>query len=332
MAAVETAGRWTDLIDGVGLEIAEVFDQGQEEYTPGLDRVIKLVRGTGGKQNVTGKTGIGRLGRFDDGDDLPGGNRFKTYTTEITYSSYGVFVDVTKRSIEDRTFAAELDEMKDLSMGANFSQDESAMQIFAGGSADSGSAIDRKGYRITGYGDGEELFSTVHPTTVPGASTQSNASAAGLVLNHDNLETGHVNLLQQRTDDGLPMALLGKPELLVAPSLKKEGLEETESQLDPETGNNAINVYINGMGTDLAVSTHLANVNTSVAYSDTQWQLIVPGKAKIEHIVRQDPTLEKDVNIKNKVVTFTVDARWADAIKDWRRTYGSRGDGAAYSS
>ena len=66
--------------------------------------------------------------------------------------------------------------------------------------------------------------------------------------------------------------------------------------------------------------------------SATAWSLIVPTRTKFYHEVRQTPCLEKDVNIKNKVVTFTVDARWADFTKDWRRSWGSKGDGAAYSS
>src|SRR3990167_3397534 len=138
MAAIETKGRWTDLIDGVGLDIAEVFDQGQEEYRPGLDKVFRLTTGTGGQQNVTGKTGVGELARFNEGDNIPGGNRYKTYTTQIAWNDYGKYVDVTKQSIEDRNYSADLDEMKDLSIGANYSQDKSAVQILVGGFANTG--------------------------------------------------------------------------------------------------------------------------------------------------------------------------------------------------
>ena len=113
------------------------------------------------------------------------------------------------------------------------------------------------------------------------------------------------------------------------PALKKEGLEITGSTLDPSTANNAINVYVNGMGNDMFVSTHLASTNSG---SDTAWFVTVPQRARLRHIVRQDPRLERDVNIKNKVVTFTVDARWANAVIDWRRSWASQGDLASYSS
>jgi len=322
----ETRGTWTDLIKGVGLEIAEVFDQGQEEYTPGLGRIMRATNGDGAQINVSGKTGSGTLKRFDDGDDLASSRRYKTYTTKIVFNNYGNSIDVTKNAIEDRDFASELNEMKDLSMAANYSQDESAVQLFNGGFA---TTQDVNGYRMSFYGDGEELFSTVHPTVVPGGSTQSNASATGITLGIDNLETAHVAMVEQQTDDGLALSLMGKPMLILPPSHNKEGLEITGSELDPETANNAINVFTGGMGTDMAMSLHLAATNGG---SDTAWFLTIPQRARLEHVVRQGSKLEQDTNIKNKVVTFTVDARWADAAKDWRRTYGSKGDGAAYSS
>lgn len=325
---LENKGIWTDLIKGVGLQIAEVFDQGQEEYIPGLGNVVKSTSTDQGQVNYTGKTGIGELQRFNEGDDLPGGRRYKTYTTKVVPNDYGKFVDVTAQAILDRDFAAELDEMKDLSVGANFSQDASAMQLFNGGFA---TTIDVNGYRMTWYGDGEPLFSTVHSTVVPGGSTQSNASSTGITLTHDNLETGYVALIEQQTDDNIPLALMGKPMLVLPPALLKEGEELTQSVLDPATANNAINVYKSGMAVDMAMSVHLSGA-TGVGGSNTAWFLTVPQRAKLEHVVRQAPQLDQDVNVKNKVATFTVWARWADCVKDWRRTYASKGDGLAYSS
>ncbi len=303
--------------------MAEVFDQGQEEYMPGIGNILTLSTGTGAQKNLSGKTGVGELGLFEDGDDLPGGRRNKTYTTQVVYNSYGKFVDVNKLAIEDRDFDSELDEMKDLSIAANFSQDRAGMQLFNGGFS---TATTVNGYRVTLYGDGVPTFSTVHPTVVPGQSTQSNASSTGVSFGHDNLEVGRVALKLQRTDDGIPLALMGKETLVVPANLEREAQEETMSQLDPETGNNAINVFNGTM--DMVSSNFLDAVNGG---SNTAFFLTIRGRDKMYHEVRQAPTLEMDKNIKNKVVTFTVDARWANYVKDWRRKWGSRGDLAAYS-
>lgn len=323
--SIESRATWSDLIAGVGLEIAEVFDQGQEEYQPGIFAILnKIGVGEIAERNVTGKTGVGKTPRFDDGEDLPGGRRYKTYTTKIIYNNYGKFIDVTKNAIEDRNFAAELNEMKDLSVGVNYSQDESGIQLFNGGFA---TTQDVNGFRLSLYGDGVPTFSTIHPTVVPGASTQSNASSTGITFGHDNLEVADVALIEQQTDDGLAISLLGKTMIAVPPTLKREAREETESELDPETANNAINVWRGPV--DMIMTTFLGAANNG---SDTAWFKVVPGRHKMNHEVRQSPILEHDKNIKNKVATFTVDARWADSVTDWRRVWGSKGDGQSYSS
>ncbi|HRF70092.1 MAG TPA: hypothetical protein PKV66_01535 [Candidatus Pelethenecus sp.] len=240
------------------------------------------------------------------------------------YNNYGKFLDVTANTIEDRDFDDALDEMKDLSIGANISQDKSGMQLFNGGFA---TTITVNGYKMSWYGDSKPLFSTVHPTVVPGESSQSNASSTGIRFSHDNLETAKVALKEQQTDDGLPLAMLGKETLVLPLSLQREGEEETSSILTPETANNAINVFKGAQ--DMVVSLFLSATNGG---SNTAWFLTVPARSKLYHEVRKAPMLESDTNIKNKVVTFTVDARWADYVKDWRRTFGSKGDLASYSS
>jgi len=308
--------------------MGEVFNQASEEYTPGIFSLLNRKSVDGAVRNVTGKTGLGKLGRFDDGDDLPSRRRYKTYTTRIEVNNYGAFIDVTKNSIVDRDeqFRADLDEMRDLTIAANYSMDQAGVQLFNGGFATS---VDVNGYRMTWYGDGKPLFSTIHPTVVPGGSTQSNASSTGILFTHDNLETARVALVLQQTDDGLALTMTGKPMLVLPENLQKEGLEITASQLKPDTANNAINVFSNGMGVDMTTSALFDSVNGG---SNTAWFLCVPGRHKLNHEERQALTLEQDTNIKNKVVTFTVDARWANSVTDWRRTWGSKGDGAAYSS
>lgn len=321
---LETRATWTDLIAGVGLEIADVFDQGQEEYVPGVGNVINSTKGDGAQRNFTGKTGVGRVSKFDDGDDMPGGRRYKTYTTSAIYNNYGKFIEVTANDIEDRDYDAELNEMKDLGVAVNFSQDEAAMQIFNGGFSTTTTV---KGYEINWYGDGKPLFSTIHPSVVPGASTQSNASSTGIRFGHDNLEVAKVSLVEQHTDDGLPMALLGKPMLSVPMQLEREAQEETRSELVPENANNAINVF---KGTvDMSSTLFLSGTNLG---SDTAWFLTVPGKSKLYHEMRQAPDMKQDVNIKNGIVTYAVKGRWTEYVTEWKRTWASKGDTLSYSS
>lgn len=321
---IESRGTWTDLIPDVGLRISEVFDQGMEQYRPGIGNILQITSGEGAQKNYSGKTGLGEVSLFDEGDNIKGSNRYKTYTTKVEYHNYGSYVQVTKNNIEDRDFEAQLDEMKDLAESMGYSQDKSGLQLLNGGFATTRLV---NGYKMTYYSDGVPTFSTVHPTVVPGGSTQSNASSTSIAFGHDNLETAKVALNLQQTDDGLAMSLGGKPMITVPINLEREAQEETQSTLDPENANNTINVHRGTL--DMTSSMHLDAVNGG---SNTAWFIHIPGRAKMYHEVRQAPQMATDVDILSKNVTFTVDARWANYVKDWRRAWASKGDASAYAS
>lgn len=320
---MENRQKWTDLIPDVGLRIAEVYDQGDELYTPGIFSVLKKSSSDKAQENYTGKTGFGKVKQFEDGDDIPTIERFKTYTTKVIYRNYGGAIEVTKNLIEDRDFESELGEMKDMSRSINYSMDESGAQMFNGGFS---TASTVNGYDIFWYGDLKAQYSTVHPTVVPGGSTQSNASSTGIKLSHDNLETARLAVMRQKTDNGLAMGMAGK--LTVVTSLDNEKLakEIFGSDLQPQNANNAINVFKGVM--DLVSSTFLDTVNGG---SNPAWFLLNLSMAKLYQTSRQEKRLESEVNIRNKVATYTVDARWANCSKEWKGTWGSKGDLAAYS-
>lgn len=320
----ETRSKWTDLIPDVGLKIADLFDQGDMEYTPGIFSILRKDSGTGAQKNFTGKTGFGEIERFQDGDNIPTVQRVKNYTTSVVYDNYGGAVQVTKNTIEDRDFGSQLDEMRDLSRSVNYSVDKAGIQLFNGGFATTTTV---NGYTMTWYGDGKPQFSTLHPTTLPGGSTQSNASSTGIALSHANLETGRLALELQQTDNGKALTMTGKTTLIVPLALEKTAAQTVTSQLTPESANNAINTY-RGM-IDVMATKFLDSVNGG---SNTAWFLVNTGTHQLYHDTRQEKRLEMDVNILNKTATFTVDARWATHSREWKGTWGSKGDAAAYSS
>lgn len=321
---MENRQKWTDLIPDTGLKISEVYDQGDDQYSPGIFNILKLSNGTGAQENVTGKTGFGKVKQFEDGDDIPTVERFKTYTTKVIYRNYGGAVEVTKNLIEDRDFQAELDEMKDMSRSVNYSIDETGVQIFNGGFSTTATV---NGYDMTFYNDGVPQYSTVHPTVVPGASTQSNASSTGIKLSQDNLQTARLALMLQKEDNGLALAMAGKLTLVTPLNGEKIAMETLQSDLQPQNANHAINVFKGTM--DLVTTIFLDTTNGGL---NTQWFLMNQTMAKLYQVTRQEKRLESDVNIRNKMVTYTVDARWAVCSKEWKGTWGSKGDLQAYSS
>ncbi len=321
---IETTGKWGFQIPGVGLEILDFADQGDKEYTPGIFNVLNRATGTVGKKNFEGKTGFSSVQEFAEGAPIPSVERDKTYLTEITYSNYGGSIMMTQNLLDDNNYQSQLDAMKDLTRDDNYTQDKSGLQLFNGGFATTVSVND---INIIWYGDDVPQFSTVHPTQSAYGSTQSNASATGIVLNHDNYFTARLAIDKQETDNGKAVTMAGKKQIIIPLDLEKKGKETLDSELTPESANNAINVYKGT--TDLITSKFL---NSEQGGSATAWFVTVQGEHMLYQDIRQEKRLDQAYDILTRTHTFTVDARRANYSRGWLGTWASQGDLAAYSS
>jgi hypothetical protein len=66
--------------------------------------------------------------------------------------------------------------------------------------------------------------------------------------------------------------------------------------------------------------------------STTAWFLVVPGMTKFIHDTREAMQPWTQVDEDKKTLTVGIYGRWANYTKDWRRSWGSKGAGAAYSA
>jgi len=321
---IETTGKWGFQIPGVGLEILDFADQGDMEYTPGIFSILNRASGTVGKKNFEGKTGFSSIQEFPEGDAIPTVSRDKTYLTEITYNNYGGSVQMTQNLLDDNNYQSQLDAMKDLTRNTNYFQDKSGLQLFNGGFATTKSV---NSVTLTWYGDAVPQFSTVHPTQSSFGATQSNASATGIKLTHDNYFTARLAIDKQETDNGNAVTMAGKKQLIIPLDIEKKAKETLDSELTPESANNAINVYRGT--TDLIMSKFL---NSEQGGSASAWFVTVAGENMLYQDIRQEKRLDQDYDILTRTHTFTVDARWANYSRGWLGTWGSEGALAAYSS
>lgn len=330
---IEMRSKWGELIKGVGIEILEVIDQGMELYTPGISALLKMESSQVAQKNFNGKVSENRITRKDEGEAADELARYKTYLTTVDYTAYSAKIEVTRENIMDRDFSAQLDEASDLGRAASFSQDEAGIQLFNGGfdtrkeEITMGLGPNGATYRYQYYGDGVPTFSTVHPTVVPGQSTQSNASATSIVLSEANLETGRLALRRQMTDAGGPVTQGGRESLVVPIGLEKTATVITESELVPNSANNDINVYKGNVG---VVSSIL--MDALHGGSNTAWFLVVPGATKFIHDVREGMQPWTKVDEDKKTLVVGLYGRWANYTKDWRRAWASKGTQAAYAA
>lgn len=323
---IETRAKWGELVKGVGLQILEAIDQGQELYSPGISALLKTETSDVGQKHFTGKVSENQIVRKDEGEATSELNRFKTYVTSVDYSAYGAKIEVTRENLMDRDFSAQLDEASDIGRASNFSIDEAGVQLFNGGFTTRKDTI--RGYRYMYYNDGVPTFSVQHPSVVPGQSAQSNASSTGVTLSDANLETARLALRRQMTDAGGPMVMGGAETLVLPIALEKTGRQITEStQIANATSNNEINVYQGSIGMVTSIL-----MDALHGGSNTAWYLIVPGATKFIHDTREAMQPWTAVDEDKKTLTVGIYGRWANYTKDWRRAWGSLGDGAAYSA
>lgn len=186
----------------------------------------------------------------------------------------------------------------------------------------------------TSYGDTKPLCSTAH-TRADGGSNQSNASATGITLTEENLETGILAMRGQLDDRGNLISMVPNV-LLVPPALEKEALQIVKSSGRSDTADNDINVYnmkeYTGGQLRVIVWDYLG---AAAGGSDTAWFLLSQGDHQLNWGWRRKPSTEKldlSVGAKNEVAYWKMDFRAAYGWRDWRGVWGSKGDGAAYSS
>lgn len=321
---IETTSTWGLQIPGVSLELLDYADQGDMEYAPGIFNVLNSAKMQKGKKNYEGKTGFAGGGEFDEGESLPEVKRDKTYLTEVTDKNYGGIVSMSQNLIDDNDYQGELDAFKDHVRNINYQKDESGLQLFNGGFATTTSV---NGYTVTWYGDGVPQFSTVHPTKSAYGSTQSNASANGIVFNHDNYHTAQLAVDKQQTDNAKAVTMAGKKTVVAPTDLKKKIMETFDSDLTPESANNAINVFRGNA--DVAISKFLDSNNGG---STTAWFITVAGTHSLYNHMRQETLLDQDKEIRTNTHTFSAYARWINFSRGWVGSWGTKGDGNAYSS
>lgn len=321
---VETRSSFGGLIKGVEAQFMDVFDHTTVDYKAGYTMLAKPMTTVKERERFTGVAGPGNLTRKTEGDQFTRAARLKTYNTEIIPVTYGKEIEATMEEIEDQDFRSKLDAATHLTRRGLTTKERHFWLMLNNAFSTTDILAD---FPISRYGDAKPMCSTIHPR-IDGGTAQSNASAVGLVLSETTLNTGRLALIAQLEDDGTPIDTMGRMLLVVPPDLEKLALEITKSDLRSGTANNDMNFY-KGANFDVVVSKYLGSQFNGSA---TQWFIIMPEMAKITVLTRKELTPYTSTDPDTLNVKYSVHARWAMGYYDWRGIWGSKGDGAAYSS
>ena len=320
----EVTGNWGDAVRGIGVEYREFITHRDLSLTDGWSPIVETISDNAAQATFSGKTGAGILTRFSEGATIPKKLRYKLYDTAFVHNQYGGQIEVSRLQLMNRSHGEAFDEFRDLVSSGAVLRSKAPAQIFNGAFA---TTTDVNSVKITTYGDGKPLASTIHPR-VDGGTAQSNASATGITLTESNLETARVALLEQLQDDGVPLTNFGELYLVVPTALDKTARIITESNLRSATTDNDINIYSGGAVK--VMSSHWLGATNGG--SDTQWFLVAPSVARLMFVQRTAGESDMTVNSNTKSVLFDYIMDFSVGSIDWRGFWASKGDGAAYSS
>ncbi len=168
--------------------------------------------------------------------------------------------------------------------------------------------------------DGLPLCSTVHPRS-DGGSTQINASSTGLTLTEANLETAIIAMRKQLDEKGQKIDIYPST-ILVPVELRKTAHLIIDSDKRQGTADNDANLYKGAFQI----------IDWLYLTSTTAWFLIDKSAHKLNWFWRKRPSLKQDELFDTEVGVWKSTMRLSYGNSDWRGIWGSKGDGAAYSS
>lgn len=316
----------TNLPNVVDPALHAVFADVLEEYQPSFSKIAKIVSSTKDQEEYLDTTGMGELIQKAEGAAVNYDNILEGYKTTIVNDTFSRGLRFSKELVDDNQFSQVLDASRQTMRAFLRTRDHSFWGVLNSGFNSS----------FTSYGDGKALFSTGH-LRKDGGSSQSNASSTGATLTEANLETGMLALRQVLDHKGQPKLVgWGRLLLVVGPALEKTAVEITKSEKQSGSADNTLNWY-NGQGIDVVVVPWLGATlgtvwNGGTAGVDTNWFLIDPMVHQITFQNRANASIDSTIDFDTKERKHSIESRWGTGWTSWYGTYGSKGDGSAYSN
>lgn len=321
----ETNAKWGSAVKGIGLDIVDFFDQGIESYMPGINEILHVKNTDALQTSYSDFTDYTGFGYTNEGDNAPEQSRYKGFDSKFVVDDYSGVVYVTQNSIDDNNFSQALDAVKAQARNSMRFRDQLGYQLFNAGFDTN--AVEKNGFKLNWFGDDKPQFSVQHPSSVPGGSTQSNASGSGIVLSEDNIEVAEIAMEDQNQDNGEMLDFSGTKAILVPHNLRRTAkiINETESKVG--TDYNDINIY-NGLH-KLIISKYFGTGNGGSA---TAWYYMDDNSHMLNYIVRQDESMGHTFIERNKTHEYVISGRGTAASMGWKATWASKGDAAAYTA
>src|SRR3990167_2699778 len=278
----------------------------EPEMMPKIFNILTSDRDT---ETDSATTGFGKMVQTSELGALDYEDHLKMYKTTYSFLKYTKGFKVSQELLEDDQHNIISQMPRALAKAVVYTTEDIGADIFNNGFTSA----------ATSYGDGEELFSTSHDR-VDGGTAQSNASSTGITLGETNLETGRL-AFEDALDDKGQIRNFTPNTILVGNDLRKTAVILTDSSLRPGTANNDVNIYEG-----------VFNVKVWKYVTSTTAWFLLGSDHKLNFFWRIRPEFKNDYNFDADAALYKVRIRVSAGWSDWRSVWGSKGDGASYTS
>lgn len=327
MAIVTTPAIIANFSKLVDPAVRKHFFDTLKQDAPMIEKVMHVSSQEDYNEQHQNYAGLASLQLVGEGDTIPEDSFLQTYGTTYTPNKYSSLLSVSWELAKWEKVNAVTKAAQEQAKSANRKIEELAAYVFN----------NAQNTAATSYGDGKPLASTDH-TRADGGTSQSNASATGILLTEANLETAQIAMEQILDDRGQSVSVFADT-LLVPPALRKEGLIITKSDMRSGTSDNDINVYNGSMieykGANLDKVLVWKYLAAYLGGSDTAWALMDSANHKINWLWGAKPSVgdrDDSVGYKNDLTYWKVRFEASTGFDDFRGFWRSKGDGLAYSS
>jgi phage major head subunit gpT-like protein len=291
----------------------EVFYQAYEkEMVPGFAKIEEVFKNFNSSKHSEYDLRIAGVGQFQEKGEQENINEDyeeEKYKTTYTHTAFSNSVPVSYEYLKDQLYGIVGEKVRRLAFAAKDTQYDKAFSIF------------RRANNSSYVGaDGVQLVDGAHPSE--SAGTQSNVISGDLSLG--NLEEAIRKLMEQKDDRGL--IIPQNPSiLLVAPARFALANKLVQSELVPDSNNNAIN-YISKVFPGLRVL-QSPYIGAASGGDDDNW-FVLGDNHKIKRFVRDPLMTWMDDFKQNRNMNTFYNAYYRESTgwSDWVGVIGGNAD------
>lgn len=288
--------------------LRKIFDDRYDEIPEVFSSIFHVMNSTVDVERDSAVTGFSLLEQTAEGGAIQYEDPVQMYDVSYVHLKYTKGFKVSEELVEDDRYNVINKKPAALARACRRTAEYLAATVF------------NNAFSSGTGGDTKYLCSVGH-LRADGGTAQSNASGSGVTLTEANLNTGLLAMRGQLDDKGMKIGVKADT-LLVSPSLHKTAVELTQSSLKSGSADNDVNYY-KGL---------LKVIDWDWISSSTAWFLIDSSVHQLNWFWRVRPEFKQDGSFDTGMALFKARLRCSKGFSDWRGIWGSKGDGASYTS